>query len=204
VSPALLDLAGRRFGRLLVVKRAGSDRWGRATWLCQCDCGSVKIAFSRHLVQGAVVSCGCFRNTVISPRNGKSGAAKISGSLSHLYDATLTDAHRLAGRLAGRARPEDRAWRASVFDRDDYTCNLCGLRGGVLAAHHLNCWAKYPAERLDMSNGITICNSHHRDFHLRLGTRAPCTRQDYVEYKAIWYINREIQRLDKLAGEVCD
>ena len=38
------DLTGQRFGKLVVVKRAGSKKTKggviRATWWCQCDCGS--------------------------------------------------------------------------------------------------------------------------------------------------------------------
>ncbi len=34
----LIDLAGRRFNRLLVLHRAGS-RYGHALWRCGCDCG---------------------------------------------------------------------------------------------------------------------------------------------------------------------
>ena len=34
-----IDLTGQRFGNLLVVDRAGSDKRGQATWNCVCDCG---------------------------------------------------------------------------------------------------------------------------------------------------------------------
>lgn len=40
--PAPLDLAGRRFGRLTILTRAGSVRYGlrQTAWLCRCDCGT--------------------------------------------------------------------------------------------------------------------------------------------------------------------
>src|SRR5271157_758266 len=53
------DLTGQRFGRLLVVKRAGSLRG--AQWECQCDCGNTTLACAGDLKKGRPRSCGCLR-----------------------------------------------------------------------------------------------------------------------------------------------
>lgn len=53
------DLTGQRFGRLLVIGRAGSNGRGDAQWLCRCDCGEQRIILRSALVSGATVSCGC-------------------------------------------------------------------------------------------------------------------------------------------------
>lgn len=53
------QLLNQRFGRLLVIEDKGSDKKG-SLWLCQCDCGSMKIVHGSHLVRFAVVSCGCY------------------------------------------------------------------------------------------------------------------------------------------------
>ena len=39
---APLDLTGRRFGRLLVIRPNGRVKWGKwqSAWLCRCDCGA--------------------------------------------------------------------------------------------------------------------------------------------------------------------
>ncbi len=58
----LVDLTGRRFGRLVVMERAGSARNGTGmtpTWLVRCDCGSSKIVLGPNLRKGATRSCGC-------------------------------------------------------------------------------------------------------------------------------------------------
>ena len=34
-----------------------------------------------------------------------------------------------------------RLWRSDVFKRDDYTCQICGRRGGNLEAHHIKKFA---------------------------------------------------------------
>lgn len=52
------DMVGLRFGRLLVVERAGST--GRkATWACRCDCGAEHVATGYDLRAGHTTSCGC-------------------------------------------------------------------------------------------------------------------------------------------------
>jgi hypothetical protein len=48
-------------------------------------------------------------------------------------------------------------WRTAVFTRDDFTCQVCGHRGGQLEAHHIKSWAKFPELRYVVSNGKTTC-----------------------------------------------
>ena len=62
------EIAGKRFGNLIVLKRSGSDSFGRATWLCQCDCGKQKVIRGGHLLYGKTLSCGCL---VLSGKNRK-------------------------------------------------------------------------------------------------------------------------------------
>lgn len=52
-------------------------------------------------------------------------------------------------------------WRNSVFERDDYTCQNCGKRGGRLNADHLKPFALYPKLRFKVSNGRTLCMECH-------------------------------------------
>lgn len=56
-------------------------------------------------------------------------------------------------------------WRKSVFIRDEYKCQYCGQAGGKLNAHHIKRFVDYPAGRLDLDNGITLCESCHRKLH---------------------------------------
>jgi len=52
------NLAGQRFGKLIVLERAGSTRAGKARWRCICDCGNETIAIGNNL-QNQTRSCGC-------------------------------------------------------------------------------------------------------------------------------------------------
>lgn len=57
--------------------------------------------------------------------------------------------------------PEYREWRKAVFKRDNYTCQCCGKKSKKLEAHHKYNYAEYPELRLDVDNGITLCENCH-------------------------------------------
>jgi len=59
------NLVGQRFGRLVVVRRAGSRRG--AQWECRCDCGNFTLACAGDLKKGRPRSCGCLRGNPSSP-----------------------------------------------------------------------------------------------------------------------------------------
>lgn len=65
----------------------------------------------------------------------------------------------------GRKSADYAEWRKSVFARDNYTCRLCGQIGGKLNAHHIKPYAKYESLRLDVENGITLCEKCHKGVH---------------------------------------
>lgn len=56
-------------------------------------------------------------------------------------------------------------WRTSVFERDDYTCQMCGVRGGDLESHHILPVRDYPEFVITENNGITLCRSCHRPIY---------------------------------------
>ena len=39
----VIDMTGQTFGKLTVLSRAENDKYGKAQWLCQCQCGNQKI-----------------------------------------------------------------------------------------------------------------------------------------------------------------
>jgi hypothetical protein len=54
-----------------------------------------------------------------------------------------------------------RKWRTEVFERDNYICQKCGVRGVKLHADHIKPFASFPDLRLDVSNGRTLCVPCH-------------------------------------------
>ncbi len=59
---ALIDLTGRRFGKLVALRRVENDSHGRTVWECRCDCGTIKRIRATALAQGMTRSCGCLRH----------------------------------------------------------------------------------------------------------------------------------------------
>lgn len=53
-------------------------------------------------------------------------------------------------------------WREAIFERDEYTCQECGIRGVYIEPHHIKGWAQYPELRFELSNGITLCKPCHK------------------------------------------
>lgn len=51
----LIDIAGKRFGRLLVIRRTND------LWECRCDCGKIKFLPGGRVRTGNTSSCGCLR-----------------------------------------------------------------------------------------------------------------------------------------------
>lgn len=60
-----------------------------------------------------------------------------------------------------RYSKEAEEWRKKVFERDDYTCQSCGERGGYIEADHCLPWAFFPDLRYELLNGRTLCRPCH-------------------------------------------
>lgn len=57
----LIDMTGRRFGKLVVLGRDNPARHkdNQAYWVCQCDCGEQIVAEGYKLRHGSPRDCGC-------------------------------------------------------------------------------------------------------------------------------------------------
>lgn len=57
-------------------------------------------------------------------------------------------------------------WRKAVLERDLNVCQICGSTEN-LHAHHIEPFAKNIDKRLDLDNGITLCENCHKKIHWR-------------------------------------
>lgn len=61
----LINITGKRFGRLLVIERTEDDKRRLPQrvpqWRCQCDCGKTTVVAGVSLRWGLTTSCGCLR-----------------------------------------------------------------------------------------------------------------------------------------------
>lgn len=54
-----IDMTGKRFGKLTVLRRSGNTQDGSAVWECRCDCGNLTQVKGNSLRSGVTKSCGC-------------------------------------------------------------------------------------------------------------------------------------------------
>ena len=107
---------------------------------------------------------------------GKTISSRQKGSASHLWKGGLTEEQL---RLRGTA--EYAQWRTAVFRKDGFRCVKCGIYGGELTADHIKPWSMFPALRLDISNGRTMCWPCHRKHGINPGSMNKQRRQALIE-----------------------
>ena len=67
-----IDLTGRTFGRLFVIKRHEyRDAQKNVLWECLCECGGTKMASTGSLVHGGVKSCCRFGTKTMDWQNNR-------------------------------------------------------------------------------------------------------------------------------------
>jgi hypothetical protein len=60
------ELIGQQFERLLVISKAGRNKYGEPVWLCRCNCGVEKNVRGYALKSGNTKSCGCLHREKIT------------------------------------------------------------------------------------------------------------------------------------------
>lgn len=87
----------------------------------------------------------------------------ISGKNNYRWKGGITKLNQLL-----RSQMRTRNWSRKVKERDDFTCQECGIRAKkglghkvVLNSHHIKSWANHPELRWDINNGITLCENCH-------------------------------------------
>lgn len=60
-----------------------------------------------------------------------------------------------------RDKTKQKSWSKQVLERDNFTCQECGIRGGDLHAHHIEDYISHEDKRWDINNGICLCVKCH-------------------------------------------
>ena len=57
------DITNEKFGKLKVLGFAGEVNY-RYYWTCKCECGTIKVIRMDSLMNGSIVSCGCYHKEI--------------------------------------------------------------------------------------------------------------------------------------------
>ena len=57
----MIDMTGKKCGRLTVIERGKNNSQGRACWVCKCECGKIITVDGISLRNGHTQSCGCYQ-----------------------------------------------------------------------------------------------------------------------------------------------
>ncbi len=117
----LIDHAGERFGRLVVLAREPNTPLGHAVWECRCDCGSRTVVLAGDLRSGATKSCGCLRSEIVRAKNTTHGLRNhpMYGTWAHMRGRCQDKNDKSYPRYGGRGITICKEWEDfSVFLRD--------------------------------------------------------------------------------------
>ena len=165
-----VDLLGQRFGRLVVIKRDGSKK-GKSTWLCQCDCGNLKVVTSDKLKSGTTQSCGCMAVEKIT---------NLNKGKSMLID--------LAGQKFGKLTVVEFSHFSEDKKRSFWKCRCdCGneivTRADGLKSGHTNSCGCYNKEIVSETRAaITHGHSEERIYNIWVGMKTRCFNENADNY----------------------
>lgn len=161
----LKNISKQKINRLSILELLPKNG-DKRRYLCECECGKIIECDGHSLISENTKSCGCLQKEI----------ARENGYRN--LNPNISDEDRQKRNLYLR----NQDWSKSIMERDNYTCQVCKLRGGKLNAHHLNGYHWYKRGRLDLENGVTLCTKCHKSFHKQFGQKWNDFLQ-YLEFK---------------------
>jgi len=158
---------GTKKNRLTVLKPAEKSGYS----IFRCDCGNICEVSNSNFLLDKTKSCGCLRK-----ENIKKVSRHYFGKKHWNWQGGIT-----GERQCKMTKGNYRIWRKDVYKRDNYICQKCGQKGGILNAHHIKDYQGNKDKILDINNGITFCEDCHKEFH-RIYGRKKLTREMVNEF----------------------
>ena len=145
-------------GRNFSISGSSKNRRIKKAKFCSQKC-HYKFGHIEQTKQKISESLSGEKNPFYGKKHTKATKLKISNSL---YGKTGEKNGNWRGGItpinqALRNSLEYEKWRTNVFERDLYTCQICGTVGEYLHADHIKPFAFYPELRFEISNGRTLC-----------------------------------------------
>lgn len=139
------NLAGRRFGDLLVIEPTDKRAVDRSIyWKCRCTaCGKEKLIPANQLKKGVQLSCGCERSKRLQKTNGYIDGTCLKNVLSHKINKNNTSGYKGVFQKRGR-------WAACIQykKKNYYLGSYDRLEDAVEARKEAEIRVREDAERL--------------------------------------------------------
>lgn len=131
----------------------------------------------------------------ISSRKGKK-YTEISGTKHWNWQGGISSEQHKRYSLEGKE------WRRNIFSRDNFTCKICGKKGGKLHAHHIKPFSKFKDLRFINDNGITVCVDCHKEIHKTI--RKIEKREELLEHPKDQIATAQFERIIAIAEKAFD
>jgi len=185
IGKGIINLVGKRFGRLLVIGR-GEDRFNKKGhrilyWFCQCDCGNKKEIRTGHLndKENSIKSCGCLTKENFVERTRKVNIKKANQLGFADYD-TFAERLKAGGEEVSRHPDEPEVLQVK--------CKYCGKK-----------FSPKPNQAMERCRFIEGTSARENSLYCSTGCQKSCplfykTEKSYLNYmNGTISLNREVQ-----------
>ena len=124
------------------ISKAAKGRVGWNKGAGQVNCLNCNFVFNRNSIGNKYCSKKC-------------SSQVLRGENHPMWKGGITTQNKLE-----RVRFQQTVQK-QVLERDNYTCQICGERGGKLQVDHIQSWLEYVELRFSMDNCRTLCMDCH-------------------------------------------
>ena len=173
-----LDLTGRVFGKLTVLKYSGQkDKNRRRLWECKCECGNVILVATTDITKQRKKSCGCDKADIIGKRFGMLTVEKKSGNDNHGRPSWDQYYLAMAELVSTRSLDPDTQHGCIIVDSNNHVLSI-GYNGPISGIDDTQVPLNRPDKYYWMShaeqNAIIFCNGNMQNSTVYL-TGRPCS-----------------------------
>jgi len=118
----VIDLRGRRFGRLVATQYLGASRWS-----CRCDCGAVAVVDGGTLRAGSAQSCGCLRREIAAQNRAAPRPTSTKKTYRKFRNACVKRPHHLFPEYGGQGVRFCDRWLRGDGDLTGFECFLADM-----------------------------------------------------------------------------
>lgn len=174
------DLTGQRFGTLTVLYRTVNNKT-QTSWVCQCDCGTIKPMNAQYFTKAKDPSCGCQNRIKASKRMKEYNKQQATIKIGDRYGKLVVIEYE--GLRKQKSRDKNESW---------YVCKCdCGniksfrgnelVTGGVKSCGCISSWGENCISYLLTKNNINY-KKEYIILELKNPKTGRCLRFDFAVF----------------------